>query len=73
MKENDLGYEMDPHTVRIASSYYVITDVDGNAYDGSPVSFQVTSQASDDPVVITGVKVSPESVPASGGTIVLAV
>ncbi len=73
MKENDLGYEMDPHTVRIASSYYVITDVDGNAYDGSPVSFQVTSQASDDPVVITGVKVSPETVPASGGTIELAV
>ncbi len=73
MKENDLGYEMDPHTVRIASSYYVITDVDGNAYDGSPVSFQVTSQASDEPVVITGVKASPESVPASGGTIELAV
>ncbi len=73
MKENDLGYEMDPHTVRIASSYYVITDVDGNTYDGSPVSFQVTSQASDEPVVITGVKASPETVPASGGTIELAV
>lgn len=73
MKENDLGYEMDPHKVRVASSYYVITEVDGNAYDGNPVSFQVTSQASDDPVVITGVKASPESVPASGGTIELAV
>ncbi len=73
MKENDLGYEMDPHTVRIASSYYVITEVDGNVYDGNPVSFQVTSQASDDPVVITGVKASPETVPASGGTIELAV
>lgn len=73
LKENDLGYEMDPHTVRIASSYYVITDVDGNTYDGSPVSFQVTSQASDEPVVITGVKASPETVPASGGTIELAV
>ncbi len=43
LAKNDLGYEMDPFTVKI-NPKYVIERVNGNSYDGTPQKITVTKK-----------------------------